>query len=259
MLPRGGNGAIHLLDQIDYARLCPRLREAGTVIVGFNDFTALQMALLARGGVITFSGPMVHSNPGIPQPNLDRVDSFRRAVTDPVVEVKVKMPQMVTGTYEGRFWGGNLCTLVSLVGTPYFPNIKEGILFLADIGEAPYRVEQMLYQLYHAGILGKQRAIILGAFTDQGVDSEHPDLTLQIVIERFRSRLGIPIFTGLPYGHISNQTSLPVGGLGRVVSDTEGFTLSLTGHPLLKQVPAGFLGPAQETAVPPTVDGTATR
>ncbi|MDR3672038.1 MAG: LD-carboxypeptidase [Holophaga sp.] len=266
MLPRGGYGAIQLLDRIDYARLCPRLREAGTVIVGYSDFTALQMALLAKGGVITFSGPMVYTNLGVPIPDLEMIQSFRRAITSPVVEVKVKEPQTVRGTHEGLFWGGNLCTLVSLVGTPYLPSIKDGILFLEDVDEAPYRVERMLYQLYHAGILGKQRAIILGAFTQQGVDKEHPEFTLQTVIERFRARLGIPLFTGLPCGHIANLASLPVGGLGRLVSDGEGFTLTLTGHPVLRRVPAGFWGPALEAPVhdssadgpPPPIDLPAT-
>jgi muramoyltetrapeptide carboxypeptidase len=239
-----------LLDRIDYARLCPRLREAGTVIVGHSDFTALQMALLAKGGVITFSGPMVYTNFGVPKPDPGMVDSFRSAITRPVIEVKVKEPQLDTGTREGLFWGGNLCTLASLVGTPCLPSVQDGILFLEDVGEAPYRLERMLYQLYHAGILGKQQAIILGAFTNQGVDSEHHDFTLQAVVERFRSRLGIPIFTGLPCGHIANLASLPVGGRGRVVGDAEGFTFTLTGHPVLRQVPAGFWGPALEASPP---------
>jgi muramoyltetrapeptide carboxypeptidase len=251
MLPRGGYGAVHLLDRIDYARLCPRLREAGTVLVGFSDFTALQMALLAKGGVITVSGPMVCTNLAAPVPDPDMVNSFRRALTSPVIEVKVRQPQIATGTHEGTFWGGNLCTLAALVGTPYLPDIRDGILFLEDVDEAPYRVERMLYQLHHAGILARQRAIILGAFTNQGVDREHPEFTLQTVIERFRSRLAVPIFTGLPCGHIPNMASLPVGGQGRVVGDAQGFTLTLAGHPVLRQPPAGLWGPALEAAAEP--------
>ena len=53
-----------------------------------------------------------------------------------------------------------------LVGTPHFPTIDGGILFLEDIGEHPYRIERMLYQLHFAGVLARQRAVLLGASTD---------------------------------------------------------------------------------------------
>ena len=246
MAPRGGYGAVQLLDRIDYDRLCPRLRGAGTVMVGFSDFTALQMALLAKGGVISVSGPMVYTNLGDPRPDPAMVDGFRRAITEPVLQVRVKAPQAAAGTREGTFWGGNLSTLAALVGTPYLPAIQGGILFLEDVGEAPYRVERMLYQLHYAGILGNQRAIILGAFTGQDKDNDYPEDTLQSVIERFRPLLGIPIYTGLPYGHIPGLVSLPVGGHGRVTGDAEGFTLTLTGHPVLRRPPPGLWGPALE-------------
>ena len=111
-----------------------------------------------------------------------------------------------------------------------------GILFLEDVGEPPYRVERMLYQLYYAGILGRQGAVILGAFTDAGVDGADPGFTLETVAEHFRS-LGIPILTGLPCGHIPGLATLPVGGRGRVVSTADGFTLTLTGHPVLRSYP----------------------
>jgi hypothetical protein len=45
--------------------------------------------------------------------------------------------------------------LVSLIGTPWLPEIEDGILVLEDINEHPFRVERMLLQLYHAGILAR--------------------------------------------------------------------------------------------------------
>lgn len=55
--------------------------------------------------------------------------------------------------------------LISLIGTPWMPKIENGILVLEDINEHPFRVERMLLQLYHAGILPRQKAIILGSFS----------------------------------------------------------------------------------------------
>ena len=135
LLPRGGYGAVQLLDRIDYARLCPRLREAGTVMVGYSDFTALQMALLARGGVTTFSGPMVCTDFGAPEPDPGMLASFRSALTAPVIEVKVERPQRCALAREGRVWGGNLCTLAGLAGTPYLPRIK--LTFRTSAGRFP--------------------------------------------------------------------------------------------------------------------------
>ena len=71
-----------------------------------------------------------------------------------------------TSTCAGTLWGGNLAMVVHLLGTPHFPRIDGGILFLEDVGETPYRIERMLYQLHHAGILARQRAILLGQFTE---------------------------------------------------------------------------------------------
>ena len=244
MLPRGGYGAVHLLDRIDYARLCPRLKAAGTVVMGYSDFTALAMALLARGGVVTWSGPMVSTELGAPAPDPAMVDSLRNGITQPVVRIRVDQPQVGAGTFQGRFWGGNLTTLAALAGTPYLPDIRGGLLFLEDDGETPYRVDRMLFQLYHAGILGRQKAILLGAFTNTRPDLAAPDYTLERVVDSFRARTGIPIFAGLPSGHIPDQHALPVGGQGKLQAGPDGFTLTLTGHPYLRRPPVGLADPA---------------
>jgi muramoyltetrapeptide carboxypeptidase len=244
MLPRGGYGAVQLLDRIDYARLCPRLKAAGTVVMGYSDFTALAMALLARGDLVTWSGPMVSTDLGAPVPDPAMVESLRSAITRPEVRVRVDLPQVDAGTFEGRFWGGNLTTLAALAGTPYLPDIRDGLLFLEDDGETPYRVDRMLFQLHHAGILGRQKAILLGAFTGTRPDQTAPDYTLERVVDGFRARTGIPIFTGLPAGHIPGQHSLPVGAQGKVQGGPGGFTLTLTGYPYLRHPPAGLVDPA---------------
>ena len=70
-------------------------------------------------------------------------------------------------TASGLLWGGNLCTLVHLTGTPHLPSIAQtegGILFLEDVYEHPYRVERMLLQLHYAGILDAQSAIAAQVF-----------------------------------------------------------------------------------------------
>jgi len=108
-------------------------------------------------------------------------------------------------------WGGNLAVLSSMVGTPYLPQIKGGVLFLEDVAEHPYRVERMLTQLLHAGILAQQKAIVLGQFTEYKLVPHDKGFKLQTVVSWLRSQLKIPVLTNLPYGHVATKVLLPVG------------------------------------------------
>jgi muramoyltetrapeptide carboxypeptidase len=108
-------------------------------------------------------------------------------------------------------WGGNLSMLTSLLGTPYFPDVKGGILFLEDVAEHPYRIERMLTQLLHAGVLGRQKAIILGQFTEYKLVPHDRGYKLQTVVNWLRQQLKIPVLTNLPYGHVATKVILPVG------------------------------------------------
>ena len=102
--------------------------------------------------------------------------------------------------------------MAHLVGTPYFPRIDGGILFLEDVGEHPYRVERMLYQLHHAGVLARQRAILFSQFTEYELNGNDGGYDLAAVLTQLRSLLPIPVFAGLPFGHIADKLTLPTGG-----------------------------------------------
>jgi muramoyltetrapeptide carboxypeptidase len=113
--------------------------------------------------------------------------------------------------HDARLWGGNLSVLVSLLGTPYFPEVKGGIIFLEDIGEHPYRIERMLSQLLHAGVLAQQKAVLLGQFSDYKLVAHDRGYKLQSVINWLRQQLKVPVLTNLPFGHVPRKVLLPVG------------------------------------------------
>lgn len=115
------------------------------------------------------------------------------------------------GINKSILWGGNLSVLGSLLGTPYFPEIKGGILFLEDVGEHPYRIERMLTQLLHAGVLARQKAILLGQFTDFKLVPHDRGYKLQTVVHWLRQQIKAPVLTNLPYGHVATKVLLPVG------------------------------------------------
>lgn len=161
---RGGYGASRLLESIDWQGLAQRQQQDPLLICGHSDFTVIQLGLLALHNVITFSGPMLAGNFGAPELDAFTMEHFWRALRNPAysVEWQGNGPHWEC---EGQLWGGNTAMLVSLIGTPWMPDIEDGILVLEDINEHPFRVERMLLQLYHAGILARQSAIVLGSFS----------------------------------------------------------------------------------------------
>jgi muramoyltetrapeptide carboxypeptidase len=120
-------------------------------------------------------------------------------------------------------WGGNLSVLATLVGTPHMPNVRGGILFLEDVNEHPYRIERLLTQLLCAGVLSGQRAVLLGAFSRYKLVAGHDrGYDLGAVVSWLRQQLStapfcgpdgvpVPVFTGLPFGHVPTKVLLPVG------------------------------------------------
>ena len=104
-----------------------------------------------------------------------------------------------------------MAVLTSLIGTPYFPTIKGGVLVLEDIAEHPYRVERMLAQLLHAGVLASQKAIVLGQFTHYQLAPNDKGFRLQTVVDWLRGHVRTPVLMNLPMGHVATKVLLPFG------------------------------------------------
>ncbi|HTH60172.1 MAG TPA: muramoyltetrapeptide carboxypeptidase [Paraburkholderia sp.] len=230
---RGGYGAVRLLHGLDYEGLQRRLTGKPIALVGHSDFTAIQLALLAQAGLTTFGGPMFAGDFGAQEVSSFTMDHFWRALTTHRFTLKVSEPQRQPVTASGTLWGGNLATLASLVGTPYMPPVQRGILFVEDVNEQPFRIERLIYQLHLAGILGQQQALVLGDFSGGKSYDYDNGYDLAAMIEQVRSVIGIPVITGLPFGHVPDLVTLPVGAHARLEADKDGFELTVGGYPHL--------------------------
>jgi len=230
---RGGYGASRLLEGMDFPRLSAAFRQRMPVICGHSDFTAIQTALLAQCGAVTFSGPMLAGNFGADELDAFTWRHFWQAISQPRFTIHWNCDTPACDV-QGTLWGGNLTMLISLIGSPWLPVIDGGILVLEDINEHPFRVERMLLQLHHAGILARQKAIILGSFN--GVTSTDYDAGYDFNAMRqfLQQRLTIPVLHGLPFGHEPQTVTLPLGAFGELVHDGQTASLTLSGHPVLR-------------------------
>ena len=217
---RGGYGMTRLLEGIDFAAIAERAaRGAAPLFVGYSDFTAFHLAYLARAGGIGFQGPGAADFARAGAGDADAqftVERFFATVTQARTELAFPTPAADLDV-RGRLWGGNLTMVCNLLGTPYFPAVRGGILFLEDVNEAAYRIERMLLQLHHAGVLRRQKAILLGDFSPLPVMPNDNGYDLDGAVAALRARCATPIVRGLPFGHGARRATLPVGGRARCV------------------------------------------
>jgi muramoyltetrapeptide carboxypeptidase len=228
---RGGYGLTRLLDRIDWA-LMARAIERGTRWVGYSDLTALHAGLLAhtgasgraRGGDAPRSwlGPLAVDDFGRAEADggLDAVtpDCFAEAMGGELEAIGFRTEAGFDGLdVKGRLWGGNLTVLLALLGTPHWPRVNSGVLVLEDIAEHPYRVERMLLQLHQAGVLARQKAVLLGDFGGWRKSPMDRGYTLASAIAHIRAVTPVPILTGLPIGHVPTKVCLPMGARAQVV------------------------------------------
>lgn len=220
---RGGYGLTRLLSGINYKAVTKAI-DKGMLFVGMSDFTAFQMAVLAKTGAVTWAGPTLGEDFGAAA----GADDIMQACFEDLVTGQgegsgwqLQKPSAVTielastaGSYtvkDALLWGGNLAMLASLVGTPYMPVVKGGILFIEDVGEHPYRVERMLAQLLQAGVLAQQKAIVFGQFSNYKLVPHDKGYKLASVVNWLQTQVKAKVLTGLPFGHVATKVLLPVG------------------------------------------------
>ena len=225
---RGGYGVSRLLPDIDFKKLAASKK----LIVGHSDFTALQMGLLCHGGA-SFAGPMICADFAREAVSAFTMCDFWRCLRGPTHSIVLAGTDHPEVDAEGILWGGNLAMLAHLVGSPWLPAIEGGILFIEDINEHPFRVERMLLQFLHAGVLEKQAAIVLGDFSGGRTAEYDRDYDFDAMLAFIASRTNVPIVTGLPFGHIREKVTLAIGGRATLRSDRGAATLVMSSYPRL--------------------------
>ena len=222
MCTRGGYGLSRLLHSLDLHGMASSCARYEHLLCGHSDLTGLQLALLKSGAPPSslLHGPMVCFDFGPEEgANPETLRHFDSAVFDGQVDVQWSMDSKHVysdGTVLGPVWGGNLSLISSLIGTPWQPEIPGGILVLEDINEPFYKVERMLLQLLHGGVLSEQSAIVFGDFGNLKPSSHDQGFGLDSIITRLSEEIEIPILQQFTFGHCTPKACWFQGAVGEV-------------------------------------------
>jgi len=216
---RGGWGSARLLPYLDF----DTIRRHPKVLIGYSDITALLLSIHAKGGFVTFHGPI----------GLGRWDSYsleyykrvlfngervtyanKQGLSDrnALVQTEFRTQTITPGKARGRLLGGNLTVMTAILGSPYLPDWEDAILFTEDVGEDFYRIDRMLTQLKLAGVLGKIKGFVFGGCSECGPgNGNFGALTLEEIFADHIKPLGVPAWQGAMIGHAQPQWTLPLG------------------------------------------------
>jgi muramoyltetrapeptide carboxypeptidase len=213
----GGAGSAALLPYLDYHMI----RKTRKAFLGMSDTTSLNNGILACAGLITFVGqtPSIRLDKGTSIRNSDS-ESFRMTLkllmsgeewgTKPF-NLNEGFPRTICpGTGEGFALGGNLDTFVHLIGTKYFPETSNSVLFLEDVHKSGTSIGRHLLHLQLAGIISQTNAVVLGEFAEVPKTSDQRTPSVEKAIsEYFMS--GPPCTYGYPFSHGPFTGPIPIG------------------------------------------------
>lgn len=220
---RGGFGSAHLLPLLDRGRITrtPKL------FIGYSDNTTLLSWLTCYCGLSALHGPMLEGRLARGPAGYDEA-SFMALLQDGrgLELAPGGLTTLREGEAAGPLFGGTLTQLTASLGTPYAFDPPAGcVLFLEDVNERPYRLDRMLTQLAHSGILSRAAAIVCGEM--RGCDEPAPagqmrrgaaaPMTARDVVRRLVEHFPGPVLLGFPSGHTSGPCwTLPLGVRVRV-------------------------------------------
>lgn len=242
----GGFNSNQLLKYMDYGLI----KRNPKILCGYSDITALQNAIRAKTGLVTYYGPHF-SSLGMKKGADYTLEYFRACLfsSEPFSvkpsekwsddrwfidqEKREFMPNdgysvINQGNAEGKIVGGNLCTLNLLQGTEFMPEIKDSVLFLEDdAGTRPQIFDRDLQSLMHLPDFDTVKGVVIGRFPKASLVT--PAL-LAKVIKAKKELDDIPVIANVDFGHTNPQITFPIGGSTRLIAENKGIELKITEH-----------------------------
>lgn len=228
----GGYAANQLLPHLDWELI----RNNPKPLIGYSDTTALQDALYAKAGIVSYSGP-AYSTFGQEKYFDYTLEYFRKCLmsdesftvseasewTDDLWFLNQEDRHPVanegwsffgSGSATGTIIGGNLSTFRLLQGTEYFPSLKDSILFIEDDELASYSIfDRELESLTQSDAFSGVKGMVIGRFQKK---SEVTKERLEALIGSKQALQNIPIIADVDFGHTSPMITYPIGGTASI-------------------------------------------
>ncbi len=210
---RGGYGSNYLVEYMKNKKI----EFNPKIIMGSSDVSYLLWHFLDNFDMVVFYSPMIYSSVAEKKYNKTQL---LNVITGEYDEITIEGSVLNKGKVSGMVTGGCLSNFVSLIGTDYFPKIKDKILFLEDVGEKGYRLDRMFWQIENAGILKKIKGLVLGRFVNS-FKNEEDEILFYENLKRRLKKYDFPVVFNLPIGHGDDLHVLPLGI--RIDIDTDNY------------------------------------
>ncbi len=224
---RGGYGAVHIVDRIDFSGLSNYPKW----VIGFSDITVLLCHIHRNVNMTSIHSKMCNSFPedwSKAEPiQIETILSIRQALTGGMMLYPVTANEKNrTGVGEGALVGGNLKTLETLSGTRSDIDTVGKILFVEDTGEYLYSIDRMFWNLERTGKLAGLQGLVIGGFRIKPDDpgEEFGRTLYDIVLDRVKP-YSFPVCFDFPVGHQKNNYALKYGMPHRLTVTNEKVTL----------------------------------
>lgn len=242
----GGFNTNQLLDHIDWELISANPK----VLCGYSDITALQNAILARAGLVTYSGPH-YSTFGMRDHFKQTLEWFeaclfgdqplvlqpsRQWSNDPwfvdqdnrTLERNDGWWVIQPGRASGQLVGGNLCTFNLLQGTRYMPELSDAIVLVEDDAESqPHHFDRDLQSLLQQPGADRLQGVLVGRF--ERASGMTRDALTQIVGTKRQLR-GVPVIANVDFGHTDPLVTLPIGGRADITAEGRSAQITITEH-----------------------------
>ena len=198
---RAGYGCQRILPHLD----AEAFRSARKPLLGYSDATSLQLWMQCEAGLGSFHGPMLEHGAW----DVAETEAVRQALAGTLPE-PWEGEGHAGGRVEGPLVGGSLTLLAASLGTPWEVETEGALLLFEEVAEKPYVIDRLLHQLAAAGKLDGVAGVGVGHLVEC-VDPKREEPTALEVIREILEPRGIPLVSGLPFGHGRPNLPWPVG------------------------------------------------
>src|SRR5690554_606112 len=227
----GGENSSSILRYINY----DLIKKTKKIIVGNSDITAIILAIYAKTGLGSWHYMTLLPAFGEFEPLVSiNYKLFNEIIFSEKTNIIYKMPSEYTNDYinwndfekkkkmfindwkglnngqvKSVLLGGNLKTIVKLLGSEYYPNFDNCILLLEDSKTSPSEVESCLSSLINSGTISSIKGLIISK-CENYLDStgDYGDF-----VYTFFKNLNIPCFKNFDSGHTFPCMPVKIGGI----------------------------------------------